>query len=42
MMVHCDVLRQVQTPQGRMRYPRFDPTAFASRYQLIRQQLAQL
>jgi len=37
-----DVMGQVQTPQGRMRYPRFDPTAFAARYQIIRQQLAQL
>lgn len=37
-----DVMSQVQTSQGRMRYPRFDPTAFASHYQLIRQQLAQL
>lgn len=37
-----DVMSQVQTPQGRMRYPRFDPTAFSARYQIIRQQLAQL
>lgn len=35
-----DVLAQVQTAQGRMRYPRFDPTVFATRYQIIRQQLA--
>ena len=37
-----DVMSQVQTPQGRMRYPRFDSTDFASRYQIIRQQLALL
>ena len=37
-----DVMAQVQTSQGRMRYPRFDPTSFATRYSLIRQQLAHL
>lgn len=37
-----DVMSQMQTPQDRMRYPRFDLTAFAARYQIIRQQLAQL
>jgi hypothetical protein len=34
-----DVMQQVQTAQGRMRYPRFDPVAFAARYSAIRQQL---
>jgi len=36
-----EVIQQVQSTQGRMRYPRFDPTTFATRYHLIKQQLLQ-